>query len=116
MPHNLYLHSALVMTRKTDPSSQAKLKEANFYFSIESAIALFCSYLINMAIVVVFAQVFYIPAKSKTLPGLYDAADVLTRTLGRGARYLWALGLLSAGQSKLNLNLNWSNFELIIKM
>ncbi|PKY52357.1 Nramp-domain-containing protein [Rhizophagus irregularis] len=102
MPHNLYLHSALVMTRKTDHSSKAKLKEANFYFSIESTMALFCSYLINMAIVVVFAQVFYIPSKSKalkTLPGLYDAADVLTKTLGRGARYLWALGLLSAGQS-----------------
>lgn len=103
MPHNLYLHSALVMTRKTDHSSKAKLKEANFYFSIESTMALFCSYLINMAIVVVFAQVFYIPSKSKALkalPGLYDAADVLTKTLGRGARYLWALGLLSAGQSK----------------
>jgi NRAMP (natural resistance-associated macrophage protein)-like metal ion transporter len=104
MPHNLYLHSALVMTRKTDHSSKAKLKEANFYFSIESAMALFCSYLINMAIVVVFAQVFYIPGNLKalkTLPGLYDAADVLTKTLGRGARYLWALGLLSAGQSRL---------------
>src|SRR3989337_1505792 len=99
MPHNLYLHSALVMTRKTDPNSKAKLKEANFYFSIESSMALFCSYLINMAIVVVFARVFYIPGKLKALPGLYDAADVLTRTLGRGARYLWALGLLSAGQS-----------------
>ncbi|CAI2182093.1 11845_t:CDS:2 [Funneliformis geosporum] len=99
MPHNLYLHSALVMTRKTDPSSKAKLKEANFYFSIESALALCCSYLINMAIVVVFARVFYIPGKLIALPGLYDAADVLTKTLGRGARYLWALGLLSAGQS-----------------
>jgi len=100
MPHNLYLHSALVMTRKTDQSSKAKLKEANFYFGIESTIALLCSYLINMAIVVVFARVFYPPSNdSPHLPGLYDAADVLTKTLGKGARYLWALGLLAAGQS-----------------
>ncbi|CAG8761666.1 15620_t:CDS:2, partial [Racocetra persica] len=99
MPHNLYLHSALVMTRKVNRNSKAKIKEANFYFGIESALALFCSYLINMAIVVVFASVFYSHHNVKPLPGLYDAADVLTRTLGSGARYLWAVGLLAAGQS-----------------
>ncbi|CAG8623026.1 12009_t:CDS:2 [Cetraspora pellucida] len=99
MPHNLYLHSALVMTRRTNRNSKAKIKEANFYFGVESALALFCSYLINMAIVVVFASVFYSHENVKTLPGLYDAADVLTRTLGSGARYLWAVGLLAAGQS-----------------
>ncbi|CAG8509119.1 5015_t:CDS:2 [Cetraspora pellucida] len=99
MPHNLYLHSALVMTRRTNRNSKAKIKEANFYFGVESALALFCSFLINMAIVVVFASVFYPHEKLKTLPGLYDAADVLTRTLGSGARYLWAVGLLAAGQS-----------------
>ncbi|CAJ0638249.1 11822_t:CDS:10, partial [Entrophospora sp. SA101] len=89
-----------VMTRKTDPSSKAKLKEANFYFAIESGIALLCSYLINMAIVVVFGTIFYKPdGNSPHLPGLYDAADALTKTLGKGARYLWAFGLLAAGQS-----------------
>ncbi|CAG8537023.1 4684_t:CDS:2 [Dentiscutata erythropus] len=99
MPHNLYLHSALVMTRKTDRNSKSKIKEANFYFGVESALALLCSFLINMAIVVVFASVFYSHNNIKSLPGLYDAADVLSRTLGSGARYLWAVGLLAAGQS-----------------
>ncbi|CAG8584461.1 601_t:CDS:2 [Diversispora eburnea] len=99
MPHNLYLHSALVMTRKTDPSSHVKLKEANFYFAIESAVALLASYLINMAIVVVFAQVFYSPNEEKPLPGLYDAGKVLSNTLGYASKYLWACGLLAAGQS-----------------
>ncbi|CAG8440643.1 3400_t:CDS:2 [Funneliformis mosseae] len=99
MPHNLYLHSALVMTRKTDPSSYSKIKESNFYFAIESGIALFFSYLINMAIVVVFARVFYSPDEDKPLPGLFDAADVLSNTLGGASRYLWALGLLAAGNS-----------------
>ena len=80
--------------------SKSKLKEANFYFALESAIALLTSFLINMAIVVVFAQVFYQPDRIVTdLPGLYDASQVLSKTLGYYAKYLWAAGLLAAGQS-----------------
>ncbi|KAJ1909204.1 hypothetical protein IWQ60_011295 [Tieghemiomyces parasiticus] len=104
MPHNIFLHSALVMSRKIDRSPAAAhggIREANFYFRIESAVALALSFLINMAIMVVFARVFYDPTQpDRALPGLYDAADVLQRALGsRGARYLWAVGLLAAGQT-----------------
>ncbi|KAI8088376.1 natural resistance-associated macrophage protein-domain-containing protein [Thamnidium elegans] len=101
MPHNMFLHSALVMSRNigTKPS-ESKKKEANYYFAIESALALFISYLINLAIVVVFAQVFYKPGETlKSLPGLYDASEALSRTLGKSAKYFWAFGLLAAGQS-----------------
>jgi natural resistance-associated macrophage protein 2 len=87
------------MTRRSNPASNSKIKEANFYFSIESGIALFFSYLINMAIVSVFAKVFYSSNEKKSIPGLYDAADVLTNVLGSASRYLWALGLLAAGNS-----------------
>lgn len=83
----------------TTPTDKKK-KEANYYFAIESALALFISYLINLAIVVVFAQVFYKPGQTlMELPGLYDASEVLSKTLGRNAKYFWALGLLAAGQS-----------------
>ncbi|KAJ1977921.1 hypothetical protein H4R34_003395 [Dimargaris verticillata] len=104
MPHNIFLHSALVMSRRIDRSctaNHAGIREANFYFRIESAVALISSFLINMAIMVVFAQVFYDPAQpNRPVPGLYDAADVLQHALGtKGARYLWAVGLLAAGQS-----------------
>ncbi|KAI9314771.1 natural resistance-associated macrophage protein-domain-containing protein [Dichotomocladium elegans] len=101
MPHNLYLHSALVMSRHLgDQPSTHKIREANYYFTIESAIALLTSFLINMAIVVVFAQVFYKPEQIVTqLPGLYDASNVLNESLGYYAKYLWAAGLLAAGQS-----------------
>ncbi|KAI7866453.1 NRAMP family, partial [Spinellus fusiger] len=101
MPHNMYLHSALVMSRNLGVApSQHKVREANFYFAIESGLALLTSYLINLAIVVVFAQVFYQPGKEMgQLPGLYDASEVLRNTLGEYARYLWAAGLLAAGQS-----------------
>lgn len=57
MPHNMFLHSALVGSRDlgVNPSVRKK-REANFYFGIESGLALFLSFLVNLAIVVVFAQ------------------------------------------------------------
>ena len=59
MPHNLYLHSALVMSRDIDRSRPYKIREANWYFALEAAMALFVSLLINMAVVSVFARGFY---------------------------------------------------------
>lgn len=56
MPHNLYLHSALVKSRNIDRKNPSKVKEANFYFLIEGAIALFISFIINVFVVSVFAQ------------------------------------------------------------
>jgi natural resistance-associated macrophage protein len=52
-----------------------------------------------MSIVAVFAKVFYSSGEEKHIPSLYDAADVLTNILGSASRYLWALGLLAAGNS-----------------
>ncbi|KAK4510332.1 uncharacterized protein ATC70_004762 [Mucor velutinosus] len=102
MPHNMFLHSALVMSRDLgrQPSIR-KLKEANFYFAIESILALSVSFFVNLAIVVVFAQVFFKPDHTGPvkIPGLDDADKVLSGTLGSAAKYLWAAGLLAAGQS-----------------
>ncbi|KAF7729633.1 hypothetical protein EC973_004006 [Apophysomyces ossiformis] len=101
MPHNMFLHSALVRSRDLGSQpSVGKLKEANFYFAIESALALTLSFFVNLAIVVVFAQVFYKPSElTRSIPGLADADAVLSGTLGSAAKYLWAAGLLAAGQS-----------------
>ena len=51
MPHNLYLHSALVKSREVDRRQHAAVSEANLYFFVESAIALFISFLINLSVV-----------------------------------------------------------------
>ncbi|GAA5800892.1 hypothetical protein HPULCUR_006331 [Helicostylum pulchrum] len=102
MPHNMFLHSALVMSRDLGKQpSIRKLKEANFYFAIESILALSVSFFVNLAIVVVFAKVFYKPDQLGPikLPGLDDADIGLSGTLGSAAKYLWAAGLLAAGQS-----------------
>lgn len=54
MPHNLYLHSALVKSRDIDRKRPEKVKEANFYYLIESSIALLISFIINVFVVAVF--------------------------------------------------------------
>lgn len=59
MPHNIYLHSALVKSREVDKSDRMKVKEAITYFAIESSVAVFFSILINICVVAVFAKSFY---------------------------------------------------------
>lgn len=59
MPHNLYLHSALVKSRNIDRKNASKVKEANFYFLVEAAIALSISFIINVFVVSVFAHGLY---------------------------------------------------------
>ncbi|OQR86833.1 Metal Ion (Mn2 -iron) Transporter (Nramp) Family [Achlya hypogyna] len=61
MPHNFYLHSGLVQSRAIDRTNTRKVREANKYFTIESALALFVSFLINLAVMCVFAKGFFSP-------------------------------------------------------
>lgn len=59
MPHNLFLHSNLVLSRDVDRTDKNKIRQANKYFAIESGLALFVTLIINMAIISVFAHGFY---------------------------------------------------------
>lgn len=59
MPHNLYLHSALVKTRNIDRKRQNHINEANLFYLFDSGIALFCSFIINTFVVGVFAHGLY---------------------------------------------------------
>ena len=121
MPHNLYLHSALVKSRDIDRRRQAAVTEANLYFFIESAIALFVSFLINIFVVSVFAEGLYgktnmevhdicllhnnshaneFPLNNETVDAdLYKGGIFLGCTFGPAAMYIWAIGILAAGQS-----------------
>nr|BCL66019.1 divalent metal transporter-related protein [Acanthaster planci] len=95
MPHNIYLHSALVLSRKVLHNRKDKVREANKYYSIESAIALFMSFLINLFVVAVFAAAFY----GKPNPSLKTAGEWIYRKYGEGLKIIWGVGLLAAGQS-----------------
>ena len=81
MPHNLYLHSALVLSRNVDVSSPIKVKDANMYFAIEAAISLLISFLINLAVISVFAYW----ANESTVDGLESAGNAMYSSFGSGA-------------------------------
>lgn len=59
MPHNIYLHSALVKSREVDRTRRGDVREANMYFLTEATIALFVSFIINLFVMAVFGQAFY---------------------------------------------------------
>eukprot|EP00116_Pleurobrachia_bachei_P004861 sb/3465123/ len=105
MPHNFYLHSALVRSREVNRSSKGAVKEATFYNSIESGLALICSFVINLFVVCVFANSFYFDhdtqhrCSNETSLDLYSAGEYLGCAFGGPSKYIWAVGILAAGQS-----------------
>lgn len=99
MPHNIFLHSSLVQSRKVNRKKKSELKEANFYNSIESSVALLVSFIINLFVVSVFAKTFYVQGIDVGDIGLHNAGEKLREVYGAFAYYVWAIGLLAAGQS-----------------
>ncbi|XP_069346872.1 natural resistance-associated macrophage protein 2 isoform X1 [Eulemur rufifrons] len=149
MPHNMYLHSALVKSRQVNRNNKQEVREANKYFFIESCIALFVSFIINVFVVSVFAEAFFektneqvvevcqnsssphagvFPNDNSTLAvDIYKGGIVLGCYFGPAALYIWAVGILAAGQSSTMtgtysgqfvmegfLNLKWSRFARVI--
>jgi manganese transport protein len=98
MPHNLYLHSAIVQTRKVEQDAAAK-REAIKYATIDSTIALLLAFLVNAAILIVSAAVFH-RSGHQGVDDINDAYKLLTPLLGTtAASTLFALALLASGQN-----------------
>uniref|UniRef100_A0A8C3TIW8 Natural resistance-associated macrophage protein 1 n=1 Tax=Chelydra serpentina TaxID=8475 RepID=A0A8C3TIW8_CHESE len=150
MPHNIYLHSSLVKTREVTRSERQEVSEANKYFLIESCIALFVSFLINLFVMAVFGQAFYhrtnqdvynvcanssvsqyapiFPRNNETVSvDIYQGGVILGCYFGSVALYIWAIGILAAGQSSTMtgtyagqfvmegfLQLRWSRFARVL--
>ncbi|XP_067832901.1 natural resistance-associated macrophage protein 2-like isoform X2 [Heptranchias perlo] len=149
MPHNIYLYSALVRSREVNRANKNEVTQANRYFFIEACIALFLSFLINVFVVSVFAEAFYnqtneqvhevcvnssspqsdlFPLNNETLSvDIYKGGVVLGCYFGAAALYIWAIGILAAGQSSTMsgtytgqfvmegfLNLKWSRFTRVV--
>ncbi len=115
MPHNIFLHSALVLSRGVNRASKAAVKQAILYYSIESGLALFVSFVINLFVVSVFSKAFYNSDPASVCDvddgfgtvsnmtcrdiGLSEADGALHKSLGAEARLVWGVGLLASGQS-----------------
>ncbi|KAL5777648.1 hypothetical protein ACOSP7_010574 [Xanthoceras sorbifolium] len=101
MPHNVFLHSALVQSRSVDPNNKGQVQEALNYYSIESSIALLISFMINLFVTTIFAKGFYGTDQANRI-GLVNAGQYLQDKYGGGflpILYIWGIGLLAAGQS-----------------
>ncbi|EEB10561.1 protein Malvolio, putative [Pediculus humanus corporis] len=149
MPHNLYLHSALVKSRQIDRKDAQKIREANYYFFIEGAIALFIAFIINVFVVSVFAHGLYEKTnadiynicvtnnfefdnifpndKEEVKADIYKGGIFLGCQFGAAAMYIWAIGILAAGQSSTMtgcysgqfamegfLNLQWARWKRVL--
>jgi manganese transport protein len=98
MPHNLYLHSAIVQTRDFDRTHEGK-REAIRYSVIDSTVALTFALLVNAAILIVSAATFYRRGFNQ-IAEIQDAHKLLSPLLGvTGASTVFALALLASGQN-----------------
>jgi manganese transport protein len=98
MPHNLYLHSSIVQTRKYEQSSGGK-REAIKFATIDSTVALTCALFINGAILALAAAAFHWSGHPDVAE-IQDAYKLLSPLLGVGvASVLFAVALLASGQN-----------------
>ncbi|KAM6541987.1 hypothetical protein CsatB_006434 [Cannabis sativa] len=104
MPHNLFLHSALVLSRKV-PNSVRGVNDACRYFLIESGFALFVAFLINVAVISVSGTVCSASNLSNDNSDrcsdltLNSASFLLQNVLGKSSKIVYAIALLASGQS-----------------
>uniref|UniRef100_A0A2M4AAB7 Putative mn2+ and fe2+ transporter of the nramp family n=1 Tax=Anopheles triannulatus TaxID=58253 RepID=A0A2M4AAB7_9DIPT len=151
MPHNLYLHSALVKSRDIDRRQPNEIRDANRYYFLEAAAALLVSFIINVFVVSVFAHDLYGKTNQDVIDkclnspfssdissafvsnnatadiNIYKAGLVLGCFYGGISMFVWAIGILAAGQSSTMtgtyagqfvmegfLNLQWVRWKRVL--
>jgi manganese transport protein len=98
MPHNLYLHSSIVQSRRYKRTPEGK-REAIHMANIDSALALMIALFVNAAILIVAAAVFFRSGHFE-VAAIQDAYKLLSPLLGvTGASTLFAIALLASGQN-----------------
>jgi manganese transport protein len=98
MPHNLYLHSSIVQTRKYEQNAEGKA-EAIRFAALDSTLALTFALFINAAILIMAAATFHTTGQHDVAE-IQDAYKLLGKTLGVPiASVVFALALLASGQN-----------------
>ncbi len=98
MPHNLYLHSSIVQTRRVAPDEGSR-REAIKFATIDSTLALLFAFFINAAILILAAATFH-STGFRDVADIGDAFHLLAPLLGTtAAGTLFAVALLAAGQN-----------------
>jgi manganese transport protein len=97
MPHNLYLHSSIIQTRRY-PLTPAGRREAARFATLESSVTLTLAMFINAAILILAAATFHAGGYGEVAE-IADAHQMLTPLLGPAAAMLFAVALLASGQN-----------------
>ncbi|HXG38393.1 MAG TPA: Nramp family divalent metal transporter [Bacteroidota bacterium] len=97
MPHNLFLHSGIIQTRLTGEPTVVQKKKLFRFAVLDSVFALNMSWLVNSAMVVMSAAVFF--ANGIQVESIQDAHRTLEPLLGSLSSYAFAIALLAAGLS-----------------
>ncbi len=98
MPHNLYLHSSIVQTRRWEQTPKGR-REALLFATIDSTVALSLALFVNAAILILAAAAFHTTGQTEVAE-IQDAYQLLAPTLGAAAAStLFALALLASGQN-----------------
>jgi manganese transport protein len=98
MPHNLYLHSSIVQSRRYERTSEGK-REAIHMANMDSVLALTLALFVNAAILIVAAAVFHRHGLFN-VAAIQDAYKLLSPLVGAaGASTLFAIALLASGQN-----------------
>jgi manganese transport protein len=98
MPHNLYLHSSIIQTRKFDLTPEGK-RDAIRYGTLDSTTALMGALFINAAILILASATFHTTGH-QDVAEIQDAYKLLAPLLGTGAAsFLFAIALLASGQN-----------------
>ena len=98
MPHNLYLHSSIVQTRRIEPTPAGR-REAVRYATLDSTVALMLALFINASILIVAASTFHVAGRTDVAE-IQDAYRLLAPALGVGAAgTVFAIALLASGQN-----------------
>jgi manganese transport protein len=98
MPHNLYLHSSIVQTRRFDLTDEGR-RQAVKFATIDSTVALCFALFVNSAILILAAAVFHTRGFGEVAE-IQDAHRLLAPLLGASAAsFLFALALLASGQN-----------------
>jgi manganese transport protein len=97
MPHNLYLHSALVQSRKIERTDEG-IKQAIKFNRIDTTIALNLAFFVNAGILILAGSVFFATGNAE-VGTIKEAHRLLPSFLGNAAPVLFAIALIAAGQS-----------------
>ena len=97
MPHNLYLHSSLVQTRKIERTAKG-IKDSLKYNLIDTTIALNLAFFVNAAILILAATAFYKNGLFEVVE-IQDAYQLLDNIFGSVAPTMFAIALIASGQS-----------------